>query len=177
MAETIVFASVTLIFLLILLQKVSIRLLYKDKLTAEIDYSLFTVILTDFKNKRGGKKLKAELFAEAKRSTEFLLRNSEITVSEIKIKSRNIEPKRFILRYKNLFSLFAAVTVYLSKKAKKLILDDSALSVTTDESVEKTSLDIIIKSPLYIILITASMFLLINLKNKKLIKLKRGQNV
>ncbi len=175
MAETIIFASVTLIFLLILIQKISIRFLFSDKFSTEIDYSFFTLVLTNGKDGKGVKKIKPKLFPKIKRIAEFLLRNSEVTISEIKIKSRDIEPKSFILRYKNLFSLFAALTVYLSKKTKKLSLNDSSIEIYSDENEKaRHSFDISIKAPLYVTLTAAAMFLLITFENKKLIKSKRG---
>ncbi len=178
MAETFILASVTLIFLLILIQKISIRFLFKDKLSTEIDYSFFTLILTNSEDKKDFKKIKPKLFPKIKRTLEYLLRNSEITVSEIKIKAPDSEPKSFILRYKNLFSLFAAITVYLSKKTKKLSLNDSSIEVFSDASEKRRhSFDISIKAPLYVTLTAAAMFLLITFENKKLIKSKRGQNV
>ncbi len=176
MAETVIISSVTAIFLLILIQKISIRFLFRDKLSAEIDYSFFTVVLKDDGKKRAPLKIKPKLFPKIKRVLEFLLRNSTLTVSEIKIKSGDREPKSFILRYKNLFSLFAAITVYLSKKTKKLSLNDSSIEVFSDNGSERRhSFDISIEARLYVILKAAAMFLLIILKNKRIIK--RGQNV
>ena len=177
MAETVVLASVTLIFILILIQKISLRFLFNDKLYTEIDYSFLTLVLSGGVSKKGFRKFNPRLLPKLKAVVEFLLIRSEITVSEIKINFHNKEPNLFILRSKNLFSLFAALTVYLSRKAKKLSLNDSSLKIYTDGS-EKTShsFDLSIKAPLYVALITAFKLLLINLKNKKPIKAKRGQN-
>ena len=178
MAETLLLVSVTLIFILILIQKISLRFLFKEKLRTEIDYSFFTLILTENEEKKASPKISPKLFPKIKRVMEYLLRHSELIISEIKIKSQKTEPKSFILGSKNLFSLFAALTVYLSKKTKKLSLNDSSFEVFNAENENsRHSFDLSIRTPLYIALITAAMFLLVKLKNKKLIKAKRGQNV
>ena len=175
MAETLIFASVTLIFLLILIQKVSIRFLFCEKLLLEIDYSFFKLVLSDF-DKGKSNRLSPRLYPKIKRISEFLLRKSHLSITEIKLKSRDIEPKSFILRYKNLFSLFAALSVYLSKKTEKLILNDTSLAVSTNGD-EKYTLDLSLSAPLFIILIAAIEFLFTMIKNKRLTKSKRGQNV
>ena len=178
MAETIIFASVTLIFILILIQKISVRFLFKESLLTEIDYSFFKITLSSYKSRAKMNKIKPKLFSKIKRMIEFLLRNSEITVSKIRINSQETEPKSFILKYKNLFSLFAATTVYLSKKTKKLNMNDASIEVYGDESnFSKSSFDISITSPLYITLLAATMFLQIIIKNKMLLKARRGKNV
>ena len=174
MAETLIIASVTAIFLLILIQKISIRFLFRNEFVAEIDYSFFTVVLKSGKKKKSFEKISPKLFPDIKRIFDFLLRNSEVDISEIKIKSPELEPKSFILRYKNLFSLFAALTVYLSKKTKKLSLSDSSLEFFAAEDCENGNLlDISIQAPLYITLTTTAMFLLLKLKNKRILKAKR----
>ena len=170
MAETVIIASVTLIFLLILIQKISVRFLFYDKLSAEIDYSFFTLVLSDFKKGGKSEKFSPKLFPEIRRAIGFLLKKSEISISEIKINARDTDPQSFIIKYKNLFSLFAALTVYLSKKTKKLSLNDSSLEVLGDGGDGKHSFDISIKAPLYVALSAAAMFFFIRFKNKRIIK-------
>ena len=107
MAETVIIISVILIFLLILVQDISIRLIYKNGLSIEIDYSFFTLTLSDIKSKGGFSGISPKLFPKLKRRIEFLLRNARLEITEIHLSTSEDDPRKFSLIYKNLFSLFA----------------------------------------------------------------------
>jgi len=171
MAEIIIITSVSLIFLLILIQKLSIRFLYKNDFSAELDYSFLRIILTDVgKNKKLGK-ISPKLFLPIKRALEFLLSKSELKITEIRLKTKENDPSKFGVRYRNIFSLFSAAAVYLSKTAKKLSLSDNSIIILSDpEEESKYTIDITIITPLYIFALTAAKFLIISLKNKKKFK-------
>lgn len=173
MAETVIIISVILIFLLILVQDISIRLIYKNGLSIEIDYSFFTLTLSDIKSKGGFSGISPKLFPKLKRRIEFLLRNARLEITEIHLSTSEDDPRKFSLIYKNLFSLFALITVYLSKKIKKLNINDSAIIIESAKDADSDyRLDIKASAPLYVTVSLASLFLPIALKNKKSIRKK-----
>ena len=173
MAEFIIVLSVILIFLLIFIQDFSVRFLYKDKFSTELDYSFFSVILSGAKSGGGFGSLSRNVLERIKKTAEFVLRRSNLEISEIKIPTKESDPKKFSLQYKNLFSLFAIFTVYLSKKTKKLVISDSAITVEgTPEEDSDYVFDVRITAPLYVALYATAMFFLIKLKNKRAIKSK-----
>ncbi|MBQ7333141.1 MAG: hypothetical protein IJW38_02190 [Clostridia bacterium] len=173
MAETVIISSVILIFLLILIQDISIRFLYEDKFFTEIDYSFFTITLGKKKKRKKLGKISPKLFLPIKRTAEFLLCRSDVKISKIKLKTEESDPRKFGIRYRNAFSLFSALTVYLTKKTKKLTVNDDSIVIFTDpEEKNKFLFDVSITAPLYLTLITAAKFLLILSKNKKLVKMQ-----
>ena len=125
MAEIIIFSSVSLIFLLILVQKFSLRLLYKNGFSAELDYSFFSLVLSGFKEQKKLGKMNPKIILPAKRALEFLFSHSEVTISDLRIGTNEDDPKKFGVRYRNVFSLFSALLVYLSKKTKKLYKNEN----------------------------------------------------
>ena len=143
MAETIIATSVTLIILLILIQKISVRFLYDGIFSVSFDYSFFSFIMTEKENKKGFQKISHKLFLPIKRAVEFWLSGAELKISEIKIKTTEGDPKKFSVKYRNAFSLFSALTVYLSKKTKKLSLtDDSIVIFKNPDEASKYILDV-----------------------------------
>ena len=57
-------------------------------------------------------------------------------------------------------------------------MNDYSIEIFSDENdLEKSSFDASIKSPLYVIILVAAMFLPILIKNKKPVKFRGGQNV
>ena len=176
MAEIFIFISVSLIILLILIQSVSINFLYKDGFLVEFDYSFFSVSLSDKEKTSEFYKISPKLFSEIKRELEFLLSRSHVKINEIKIKTDESDPYIFGIKYRNVFSLFSAVTVYLSRKVKKLDMSDSSIVIFSEpEENSRFSLDLTVSAPLYIALVTAVKFLLLKSKNKRLMRAKRGQ--
>ena len=175
MAEIFILTSVTLIFLLILIQNISIRFLYKNGFSAEIDYSFFTLVLTKPQRKKKRRKMSSKIFLPFKRIAEYWLRRSSVEISEISLFVKDSEPDKFILKYKNLFSLFAATTVYLSRKTKKLTVSDSSITVSGVPGGDTSQiLDISVTSPLYVTLFAAAMLFFTILRNKKPIKRSDG---
>ena len=74
MAEFIIVLSVILIFLLIFIQDFSVRFLYKDKFSTELDYSFFSVILSGAKSGGGFGSLSRNVLERIKKTAEFVLR-------------------------------------------------------------------------------------------------------
>ncbi len=168
MAKTALVISVILIFLLILIQNISIRLLFKDKFSAELDYSFFTVVLSDLKMRKKLGKTNPKLFLSAKRAAEFWLRHAKVEISKIDFPTSEDDPKKFSIKYKNLFSLFSALTVYLSKKTKKLIIPDTAIVIHgSPDNVDSLIFDLNVTAPLYVVLASTALFFLAKLKTKK----------
>ena len=143
-------------------------MIFDSKLSFELDYSFFKLILREPKSKKGLQKISPRLFPEAKQAWEYLLRHARIEISKIYISVGEASPKDFSVRYKNLFSLFSALAVYLSKKTKRLIINESSLSViSSPEEAQNHFFDVNISAPLYAIIAVALKFFIIMLKSKK----------
>ena len=106
MAEIVVIISVSLIFLLILIQNISIRFLYDGKIKIELDYSFITVILKPKKDEKSRNKLNFSAITEIKQAVSFLLSKAELKIDALKLSTNETDPYKFGIRYKNLFSFF-----------------------------------------------------------------------
>ena len=180
MAEIIILASVSLIFLLILIQNFSFRFLYDGFFSLELDYSLLSVSLL-FND--GGKKPSKIPFSQItaiKRALELYLSRAKLRITKIFIGTEESEPDKFGVRYSNTFSVFSAALVYLSKKTKSLSVDDDSVIIESNPEVpKKYYFDVSLTAPLYATLAPAIKILIILVKQQKKqkSKIREGKNV
>lgn len=175
MAGLIIIASVTLIILLLMLQKLSLRFIYNGEFSIEADYSFFTLVIKKDKKSRTNANLGLNSILPIKRAFDFIIERSEIEVSSLKLASRKLPPHKFSVRYKNVFSILSVISAYLARKAKKLSLKDNAVILISDDDKEQDyDIDLSVKAPLYIAIAGAAMFFLISKESKRKTDAKRG---
>ena len=133
MAGIIIFFSVSLIILILFIQKITFGIIYEDGFRLEIEYSLFSLILKYKKDEKKRKKPPINVIVPSlKRPIQFLSERAELNIAKFRFETQELAPDRFSVRYRNVFSLFSALTAYLSRKFKKLTIEDDALLFSTD---------------------------------------------
>ncbi len=174
MAKAVFFISVFLIFFLILIQKVSIRVIKKElTLTIELEILLFKLTLTKAQNteKKLPKKSKEpkkrnKALAKARASAiRALLGTSDIEVNRLQISVPNSEPHIFAVGYESFFSLISLLSAFAAQNTKSVSYKPENLLITTEKE-QAFVLDISFFTRLYGILTAALLFSFDFTKNK-----------
>lgn len=189
MANLLFLLLLILITVLIIIESVTIRLVYTKELVIEFDFLIFTLIFfpaskkSPKRKKRTGfsKRIKRKFIKAAafKKAIEYLLRFSELKIEEIDVQLNNNDPAEFVLRANNLSSVIFVIITYLSLKTESIITEDSLFVSRYNEGQDsKTHLDVTLKSRLFHIIPALFIFLteIKQKKGKQVRKIVRKQN-
>jgi hypothetical protein len=163
-----------LIVLFLVIQAVTVRITYTDEAIINIDVNLLALTLYPSR-KREGKKSKRKTgirskfikAAAIKKGLEFLFSRSRVTVHEINIPERSIDPAKIAIRSQSISSLVLIFLTYLSLKSEALVSEDNSFVYLNNSDFKKAPLiDLTLVSTLYNTII-AFLIILFEIKKRK----------
>ena len=168
------------IFILIAGASAEVRITYADALEITLDFLLFSLVF--YNGKRKKRKKSKDIFERVKidikrtrasiSALEFILRNSNVTVHSVNIPLKEREPSEIVTLRGNISSLVLVIFTYLSLKSEKISLeDDNFFSDSDYRGLLEPTLDLTLKTTVYIILSAVIIyFLKINSKAERSVK-------
>ena len=167
-----------ILLLFIIVQTVSVRITYTHEVIIDIDFTLFALVLYPSRNKKQTKRNKSGYqnrirnnFIKAhaiKRGLEFLFRRSRVTVHDINVPERSLDPAKIAVRSQNKSSLVLIFLTYLSLKSDSLVAEDDSFVYLEKSDAEKRPLiDLTLISSFFNTVIALSIILLEIKKRKR----------
>ena len=163
-----------LIVLFLVIQAVTVRITYTDEAIINIDVNLLALTLYPNRNREGKKskrktgiRSKFNKAAAIKKGLEFLFSRSRVTVHEINIPERSIDPAKIAIRSQSISSLVLIFLTYLSLKSEALVSEDNSFVYLNNSDFKKAPLiDQTLVSTLYNTII-AFLIILFEIKKRK----------
>ena len=157
------------IFLLIIAETVYVRFTYNDEAVISIDFLLFILILYPSRKKKAKRKKSIGVISKfeqlittsmaIKRSLNYLLKHSTLTVHRIEIPLSVDDPAKIAVQSQNLSSLVTVLLTYLSIKTAAITTRDDIFISGNNTLTKKTTLDFTLKSSLHTVIFSYLIYL------------------
>lgn len=174
------FVLITIV-IMVVIESVTVRFIYKSELIIRIDFLLIELILYPSR-KRKRRRNKGNIFtgikkgfaraAATKKALEHLLSHSRITVSELNVMGKTDDPAKLALSTQRANSLISAIITYLSLKTVSVTAGYNAFD-TANENFDSVTIDVSLASTLFNVVSALAIFIL----NANRYKRKRGRGI
>lgn len=174
------FVLITIV-LMVVIETVTVRFIYKSELVIRIDFLLFELILYPSRKKRrkkrniiAGIRMRFARAAATKKALDHLLSHSRITVKELNITNKTDNPAELALSSQRTYSMLGAIITYLSLKTQAITTDQSTFITNgTTEDTPPVTIDISLASTLFDVLSSLAVFILSANRYKR----RRGRGI